>query len=269
MVSAFDLSERTALVTGAGSADGIGFATARLLAQMGAALVITSTTSRIRTRADELRDEHGARVEWVAGDLTDRATSDEAVRRAVEVFGSLDVVVQNAGMTSITDPSTPDGLIEDMDYAQWRAGLARNLDTTFWVARASLPIMKAAGWGRLVLVSSVSGPVMAMHAQPTYAAAKAAMVGLARALALDTAADGVTVNAVAPGWIATGSQTAHEFEQGRSTPMRRSAQPSEVAGAIGWLASPAASYVTGQCLVVDGGNSINEERTVNSFATPE
>ena len=264
MVSAFDLSGRTALITGAGSAQGIGFATARLLAQMGAALVITSTTERIHDRADELRDELGARTESVVGDLTDRATSEHAVRRAVDVFGSLDVVVQNAGMTSIADPQSPDGPIEDMEYAQWRAGLARNLDTTFWVARASLPLMKHAGWGRLVLVASVSGPVMAMRAQPTYATAKSAMVGLARALALDSAAHGVTVNAVAPGWIATGSQTPHEFEQGQMTPLGRSAQPSEVAGAIGWLASPAASYVTGQCLVVDGGNSIAEERAVNS-----
>ncbi|MBW4030577.1 MAG: SDR family oxidoreductase, partial [Acidobacteria bacterium] len=79
--------------------------------------------------------------------------------------------------------------------------------------------------------------------------------------ALDTAAAGVTVNAVAPGWIATGSQTPHEFAQGEGTPMGRSARPEEVAGAICWLASPGASYVTGQCLVVDGGNSIAEERT--------
>jgi len=120
--------------------------------------------------------------------------------------------------------------------------------------------MTMAGWGRLVFVSSVTGPVMATRAEPAYAAAKSGMVGLARALALHVATQGVTVNAVAPGWIETGSQTPHEYTQGLRTPIGRSARPDEVASAICWLASPAASYVTGQCLVVDGGNSIAEER---------
>jgi 3-oxoacyl-[acyl-carrier protein] reductase len=258
--STFDLTGRTALVTGAGSAGGIGFATARLLVQMGASVVITSTTERINDRARELRDALGARVDTVVGDLTDPATSDAAVRRAVERFGSLDVVVQNAGMTSISNPQPEQGSIETMDYEQWRASISRNLDTSFWVAKACLPLMREAGWGRLVLVASITGPVMAMQVQPAYGAAKSAAVGLARSLAVDYAAFGVTVNAVAPGWVGTDSQTVHEYEQGMSTPMGRSAEPSEVAGAIGWLASPAASYVTGQCLVVDGGNSIAEER---------
>jgi len=262
--SAFDLTGRTALVTGAGSASGIGFATARLLARMGASLVITSTTERINDRASELRDELGASVETVVGDLTVPATSDAAVMRAVAVFGRLDVVVQNAGMTSLSNPQPEQGTLETMEYELWRASLSRNLDTSFWVAKACLPVMREAGWGRLVLVASTTGPVMAMRAQPAYAAAKSATVGLARSLAVDYAAYGVTVNAVAPGWVATASQTTQEFEQGLSTPMGRSAEPSEVAGAIGWLASPASSYVTGQCLVVDGGNSVAEERVAVS-----
>ena len=260
MDSAFDLTGRTALVTGAGSSSGIGFATARLLAQMGASVLITSTTERINNRASELRGSLGAHVEAVVGDLTDPATSQLAVQRAVELFGSLDVVVQNAGMTSISNPQPEQGSLDTMEYELWRASLSRNLDTSFWVAKACLPVMRAAGWGRLVLVASITGPVMAMRDQPAYAAAKAATVGLARALAVDHAAHGVTVNAVAPGWVATDSQTPQEYEQGLATPMGRSAHPSEVAGAISWLASPAASYVTGQCLVVDGGNSIAEER---------
>jgi 3-oxoacyl-[acyl-carrier protein] reductase len=259
MSSTFDLTGRSALVTGAGSLTGIGFATARLLAEMGASVVITSTTDRIHDRVRELRAA-GADAFGVIGDLTDPTTAPELVTAAMERWGRLDVVVQNAGMTSIANPQPEAGAIEKMDYALWRASLSRNLDTTFLVAQACLPVMSKAGWGRLVLVSSVSGPVMAMRGEPAYASAKAGMVGLARALAIDSAPHGITVNAVAPGWIETGSQTPHEYEQGQATPIGRSAQPEEVAATVCWLASPGASYVTGQCLVVDGGNSIAEER---------
>lgn len=259
MSSAFDLTGRSALVTGVGSPTGIGFATARLLVEMGASVLITSTTDRIHERARELRAS-GADVVGIAGNLTSPDMASQLVADATDRWGRLDVVVQNAGMTSVSDPQPEANAIEAMDYAQWRARLHRDLDITFLVARACLPVMTAAGWGRLVMVSSVTGPIMAMRNEPAYAAAKAAVMGLARALAIDTAVHGVTVNAVAPGWIETGSQTPHEFEQGKATPMGRSAQPEEVAGAICWLASPVASYVTGQCLVVDGGNSIAEER---------
>lgn len=258
MSSAFDLSGRTALVTGAGSPTGIGFATARLLTEMGAAVIATSTTDRINDRVSELQAT-GAEVVGMVGDLTDPATAPTLVEAAVTHWGRLDVVVQNAGMTSVSNPQKA-SVIEEMDFATWQASLSRNLDTSFLVAKACLPVMTAASWGRLVLVSSVTGPVMATRGEPAYAAAKSGMVGLARALAVDAAPHGITVNSVAPGWVETGSQTSHEHEQGLRTPIGRSAQPDEVAAVICWLASPGASYVTGQCLVVDGGNSIAEER---------
>ena len=123
-----------------------------------------------------------------------------------------------------------------------------------------MPALASASAGRLVMVASLTGPVMAMRGEIAYGAAKAGLVGLVRGLALDAAGSGVTVNAVAPGWIATDSQTPHEHEQGLRTPMGRSGTAAEVAGLIAYLCTPSASYLTGQCLVVDGGNSIAEER---------
>ena len=259
VIPAFDLTGRVALVTGAGSPTGIGFATAQLLAQMGASIVVTSTTDRIHDRAREL-GEDGFRAVGVVGDLTDPATAVALVAASLEQYGGLDIVIQNAGMTSVSQPTFESGALGEVDFELWRASLSRNLDTTFHVAKACLPMMSAAGWGRLVMVASVTGPIMAMRNQPAYAAAKAGMVGLARSLAIDSASRGVTINAVAPGWIETGSQTPFEADQGRRSPLGRSATPSEVAAAICWLSSPGASYVTGQCLIVDGGNSIAEER---------
>jgi 3-oxoacyl-[acyl-carrier protein] reductase len=257
MTAAFDLSGRVVLVTGAGSPEGIGFASARLLAEQGAAVLVTSTTDRILERVAELRAA-GAEAEGMAGDLTLPETADELVAAAVRRWGRLDILVNNAGMVSVSDPGSGAG----SGVVAWRTSLARNLDTAFFATRAALPVMTEAGWGRVIMVASVTGPVMAMAGEPGYAAAKAGMVGLTRALAVDTAAAGITVNAVAPGWIETASQTPAEFAQGLTTPIGRNITAAEVAAAVGWLASPGASAITGQCVVVDGGNSIMEERAL-------
>ena len=258
--ASLDLTDRAALVTGAGSESGIGFAAARALAELGASVTIAATTDRIHERAQELTAQ-GYAAQGAVADLTDARAAEALVRSAREHWSRLDIVVNNAGMTSVALPGAAEGgdaLTLEVDA--WRASMARNLDSAYYVSRAAIPAMRTSGWGRIVMVASVTGPVMAMRAESAYAAAKAGMVGLARSLAVDFAADGITVNAVAPGWIATGSQTDHEREQGLRTPMRRSATADEVASAIAWLCTPGATYTTGQCLVVDGGNSIAEER---------
>ncbi|MBI1349532.1 MAG: SDR family oxidoreductase [Actinomycetales bacterium] len=254
----FDLSGRVALVTGAGSETGIGFAAAVLLAELGASVAVAATTDRIQLRADELR-ARGASASGHVADLTSPEAAEGLVAETLVAHGRLDIVVNNAGMVSVgTSPEGGD--LRGTDPATWRAGIERNLDSAFLVTRAAMPHLVERRWGRIVHVSSVTGPVMAMRNEITYASAKAGMVGMARSIAVDYARFGITANAVAPGWIATGSQTEQEAGEGLRVPVGRSATPAEVASAIAWLCTPGAAYVTGQCIIVDGGNSINEQR---------
>ncbi|WP_233551247.1 SDR family NAD(P)-dependent oxidoreductase [Amnibacterium setariae] len=253
-----DLRGRTALVTGAGSPTGIGFATARALGALGAAVAVTATTGRVHDRVAELRAA-GVEAVGVVTRLDTGADVDGLVAALADALPEAPtVLVNNAGMVA-TGESMGGGDVT-VGLGEWEAGLRQNLTSAFLVTRALVPGMRSAGWGRVVAVSSVTGPVMASRGDVVYAAAKAGMAGFTRALAVDEAPHGITANAVAPGWIATGSQLPSEAEEGRVVPVGRSGTADEVAAAIAWLCTPGAAYVTGQTIVVDGGNSVAEER---------
>ncbi len=253
------LAGQVALITGAGSATGIGFAAAVELGECGARVIIASTTDRIDQRVAELLGA-GIEATGIIADLTDSSAVREVLGDVLAGLERLDIVVNNAGMIAVGGTML-DASVETIGDEEWDDTISRNLTTCFNVTRAVIPMMRDAQYGRIINVASTSGPVQAFAGDAAYHAAKAAISGLTRAVALEVASANITVNAVAPGWIATGSQTTGEVAAGNATPMRRSGTPAEIAAAIRFLAEPAAAYITGQLLVIDGGNALPEDRT--------
>ncbi len=253
-----ELHDQVALVTGAGSPNGIGFACARALGMDGARVILISTTSRIHDRSADLISE-GIEARGFVADLTQPGEVQQIVDEIRSAFGRLDICVNNAGMTVVGEVQL-EAPVDEITLEDWQLSLDRNLTTCFLVTKSVLPLMRSREYGRIVNIASTSGPIQAFVGDAAYHAAKAGMWGYTRACALETAADGITVNAIAPGWIATASQLESEVVAGQLCPMKRSGTPEEVAHAVRFLADPGASYITGQLIVVDGGNSLPEDR---------
>jgi NAD(P)-dependent dehydrogenase (short-subunit alcohol dehydrogenase family) len=247
-----DLEGRVALVTG--GASGIGRATATLFAERGASVMIADLDARAAaTAASEISSESDARVEAVGVDVSDPEQVAAMVSAAVAAFGRLDLAVNNAGTPGTFAP-LPDQRLED-----WQRTVAVNLTGTFLCVQAEVPAIIDAGGGAIVNVASAAG-LIGFANLPAYVASKHGVVGLTKSVALEYARSGIRVNAVCPGNVHTpmlegfvgGDQKALQG-MGKVTPVGRLARPSEIAEAILWLCSDAASFVTGHAMAVDGG----------------
>jgi 3-oxoacyl-[acyl-carrier protein] reductase len=247
---------RVALITGCGSEKGIGFASARILAKGGARVAITSTSDRIYERAKELEDD-GLEVKAYIADLMNRQQVKQLTESVIRDSERIDILVNNAGMVQIGKEEEFLQMV-DMVPEAWDESIDRNLSTCFNTTHAALPYMIENNYGRIVNVASVTGPLVSNPGETAYSAAKAAMVGMSRSLAIEVAKYGITVNNVAPGWIATGSSTQEEHVAAENTPVRRAGTPEEVGDLIAFLASDESTYITGQMIVIDGGNTIQE-----------
>jgi len=240
----FDLSGQTALVTGASG--GIGGAVARALHSQGAQVMVAGTR---RDALGTLAAELGERAHIGLADLANPAAADRLVRDAEKAMGRVDILVNNAGVTR-------DALALRMDDESWRIVVEVNLTAAFRLMRAALRGMIRRRHGRVIGVTSVVA-ITGNAGQANYAAAKAAMIGMSKSVAAEIGGRGITVNCIAPGAIATAMTEKLTAEQRArllgAIPAGRFGAPDDVAAAVIFLASPEASYITGQTLHVNGG----------------
>jgi 3-oxoacyl-[acyl-carrier protein] reductase len=240
----FDLTGKCALVTGASG--GIGAEIARVLHGAGARVCLSGTrVEPLQALAAELGD----RAHVVPCNLSDPVAVDGLVKQAADLMGSVDVLVNNAGITR-------DGLAMRMSDEDWASVIDVNLTATFRLCRAAMRGMMKARWGRIINISSIVGST-GNPGQANYAASKAGMIAMSKSIAAEVASRGITVNAVAPGFIATAMTDKLNDDQAAriltQIPAGRMGTPSEIAAAVLYLASPEAGYVTGATLHVNGG----------------
>ncbi|MGE0746157.1 MAG: 3-oxoacyl-[acyl-carrier-protein] reductase [Rhodospirillales bacterium] len=240
----FDLAGRRALVTGASG--GIGGAVARALHAQGAAVTLTG---RNEPALSALAAELGGRAHVTVADLADAAAAEPLMKAAEAAMGGVDILVNNAGLTR-------DGLMLRMKDDDFDTVISVNLGAAFRLSRAALRGMMRARWGRIVNITSVVGAT-GNPGQANYAASKAGIVGMSKALAAEVASRGITVNCVAPGFIATAMTDSLPDEQkaklAERIPCGRLGEPADVAACVSFLSSNEAAYVTGHTLHVNGG----------------
>lgn len=241
-----DFSNRVAIVTGSGQ--GIGRSIALRLAEGGATVVVNDIGESAQSVADEIRDT-GRQSRAILADVSSTADVTRMVDETITTYGQIDILVNNAGITR-------DQLLIRMSDEDWDRVLTINLKSVFLCTRAVLRHMTKQRWGRIVSISSIVG-IMGNRGQANYASAKAAIIGFTKTIAKETASRGVTVNAVAPGFIDTDmTQRLEETirqEFMKRVPLGYFGSPRDVAEAVAFLASEEARYITGQVLGVDGG----------------
>ena len=241
------LSNQVALITGGGR--GIGRDIALIFAREGADCALFDVNTETLERTTQELRELGRRSEGVVVDVTDGKQVDDGVAKVLDKLGKIDILINNAGITK-------DGLLVRMDDAQWDLVLDINLKGTFLCTRAAAKVMLKARRGRIVSIASIVG-LIGNAGQANYAASKAGIIGLTKAVARELASRGVTCNAVAPGFIKT--EMTHRLPEevkqrlADQIPMKGLGEPSDVAQAVLFLVSQASRYITGQVLVVDGG----------------
>lgn len=241
-----DLKGKVAVVTGASR--GIGLEIARTLASLGANVALISTKIR-EELASQIAGETGSEVKSYACDVSDSEQVASTFKAILEASGQIDILVNNAGITR-------DGLIMRMKDADFDDVIRTNLRSAFLCTRAVARHMMGRRMGRIVNMASING-IRAQAGQSNYAASKAGIIGLTKTNAMEFAARGITVNAVAPGFIGTdmtaklSPETLEKFKN--AIPAQRIGQPKDVANAVAFLVSDEAAYITGQVLGVDGG----------------
>ena len=239
-----NLSGKIALVTGASR--GIGKAIAEKLVACGATVIGTATTEN---GAEAISQYLGQNGKGLALNVTDEASIESVISTIKAEFGDIDILVNNAGITR-------DNLLMRMKEDEWQDILDTNLTSVFRLSKALMRTMMKKRYGRIITIGSVVG-TMGNAGQANYAAAKAGLIGFSKSLAREVASRGITVNVVAPGFIATDMTAALTDEQKALTlaqvPVGRLGQPTEIANAVAFLASDEASYITGETLHVNGG----------------
>jgi 3-oxoacyl-[acyl-carrier protein] reductase len=245
---------RTAFVTG--GSRGIGRACAVALAAAGHRVAFCYSSDNEGAKESQAAvEEAGGEALAVRADVTDSASVDAMAARVLDELGRIDILAANAGAYPFAD-------LDALDDKVWNDVMDLNAGGAVRSVRACLPAMRARGYGRIVLTSSITGPVTGQPGFAHYGASKAAMLGFMRSAAVELARSGITVNAVMPGNVSTpgfaDTSDEHQRRMLSSIPMGRYAEPEEVGWAVRFLASPEAAYITGQTLIVDGGQVLPE-----------